>query len=161
MNVLINQLIGTFIINMTRISRRILKENLLLKLHSLFFEIMSQYSSKESFLELIDDILSPTEKIMLTKRVAIIYLLIKGVDYRDIANVLKVSTGTVVLYAAKFYKRDSKIVKMIKTMLKKEKFFNFLEDVFADLSIQPGLKIGDWQRYWNHKRRQQERKILP
>lgn len=122
---------------------------------------MSQYNNKENFLSLIEDILSPTEKIMITKRVAIIYLLIKGVDYRDISEVLKVSTGTVVLYAAKFYKKDSKLVDMIQTMLKKEKFFNFLEDIFAGLTIQPGVKIGDWQRYWDHKRRQQEREILP
>ena len=90
---------------MTRISKRILKERVLLKLYSLFFEIMSQYNNKENFLSLIEDILSPTEKIMITKRVAVIYLLIKGVDYRDISEVLKVSTGTVVLYAAKFYKK--------------------------------------------------------
>ena len=146
---------------MTRISKRILKERVLLKLYSLFFEIMSQYNNKENFLSLIEDILSPTKKIMITKRVAVIYLLIKGVDYRDISEVLKVSTGTVVLYAAKFYKKDSKLVNMIQSMLKKEKFFNFLEDIFAGLTIQPGIKIGDWQRHWDHKRHQQERKILP
>ena len=145
---------------MTRISKRVLKEEVLLKLYRLFFEVISQYNNQENFLNLIDDILSPTEKIMLTKRVAIIYLLIKGVSYRDISEALKVSTGTVVLYAAKFYKKDSQLVGMIKKMLKKEKFFNFLEDIFAGLTIQPGVKIGDWQRYWDHKRGQQERKVL-
>src|SRR3989344_8235017 len=137
---------------MTRISKRVLKEEVLLKLYRLFFEVISQYNNQENFLNLIDDILSPTEKIMLTKRVAIIYLLIKGVSYRDISEALKVSTGTVVLYAAKFYKKDSQLVNMIQSMLKKEKFFNFLEDIFAGLTIQPGIKIGDWQRYWDHKR---------
>lgn len=110
---------------MTRISKRVLKEEVLLKLYRLFFEVISQYNSQENFLNLIDDILSPTEKIMLTKRVAIIYLLIKGVGYRDISEVLKVSTGTVVLYAAKFYKKNSKLVEMLQKMLKKEKINSY------------------------------------
>src|SRR3989344_6073169 len=120
---------------MTRISKRLLKERILVKLNSLFFEIMSKYNNKKSFLDVIEEILSPTEKIMLIKRISIIYLLIKGVDYRDISEVLKVSRGTVVLYASKFYKKDSKLVNMIQSMLKKEKFFNFLEDIFAGLTI--------------------------
>ena len=98
---------------------------------------------------------------MLKKRVAIIYLLIKEVSYRDICEVLKVSMSTVVSYATVFKKKESKVVLIIKSMLKNEELVNFLEDIFAGLFIQPGLKIGHWQRYWNHKRRQQDRKILP
>ncbi len=146
---------------MTRISKKFLSERVLLKLYRLFFEVMTKYQNKDQFFEIFDDILSPTEKIMLTKRVAIIYLLIKGVDYRDICDVLKVSMSTVVTYAAIFYKRDSKVVATIRNMLKKEKALNFLDDIFCGLFIQPGVKIGHWQMYWDHKRRQQERKVLP
>ena len=146
---------------MTRISKRLLSKNILLQLYRLFFEVTRRYRNSIEFFDILDDVLSPTEKIMLTKRVAIIYLLIKEVSYRDICEVLKVSMSTVVSYATVFKKKESKVVLIIKSMLKNEELVNFLEDIFAGLFIQPGLKIGHWQRYWNHKRRQQDRKILP
>ena len=58
---------------------------------------------------------------MLAKRLAIIYLLIKRVDYRDIADTLKVSTATILFYATTFYKRNSRVVNIINKMLKKKR----------------------------------------
>lgn len=162
MSVSINRLIesSSLLLTMTRISKRHLNREILLKLYRLFFEVLSRYQTRNEFFDIFDDILSPTEKIMLTKRVAIIYLLIKGVDYRDICETLKVSMSTVVSYAAVFYKRDSKVVATIRNMLKKEKVLDFLDDVFSGLFIQPGFKLGHWELYWNHKKRQQDRKVL-
>ncbi len=146
---------------MARISKKYINEQILIKLYRLFFEVISRFKDKDNFVEIIDEILSPTEKIMIAKRIGIIYLLIKKVDYRDIAEVLKVSTATVFYYAIHFDKKESKLVNMIKTMLVKEKVLGFLDDILSDIFIQPGLKIGHWQKYWDHKRKQNERKILP
>jgi len=146
---------------MVRNSKHPLSEEVLLKMYRLFFEIFSRFDNQENFLNLITDIFTPAEKIMVAKRVGIIYLLIKKVDYRDIAEVLKVSTSTITHYAYLFNNKNSKVVEIIKNQLIKENVLNFLDDFFADLFIQPGIKIGHWQSYWDHKRKQETRKILP
>ncbi|MBI4226527.1 hypothetical protein HY612_05445, partial [Candidatus Roizmanbacteria bacterium] len=86
--------------------------------------------------------------------------LIKGLDYRTIADTLKVSPATVVTYGLLFHKRQTKLVEIIKNMLLKEKALGFLEDLFAELFIQPGLKIGHHQLKWEHKKRKREREVL-
>ncbi len=146
---------------MARISKKYLSEKILLKLYRLFFEIISRFENQENFAKIIDDILSPTEKIMIAKRIGIIYLLIKKVDYRDIAELLKVSTATVYHYAIHFYKKESELIDVLQIMLMKEKVLGFLDDLLADVLIQPGVKIGHWQSYWDHKRKQEHRKTLP
>jgi len=145
---------------MTRISKKPVNEKLLSKIYKLFYEVFSRYEGQEDFFSIIDDILSPTEKIMLSKRLAMIYLLIKKVDYRDITETLKVSAATVTFYSSMFYKKDSKVVNIISNMLKKEKVLYYLDDFFADIMIHPGIHKGDWQSYWDHKRKQENRKIL-
>lgn len=145
---------------MPRVSKTPVSKELLAKTFRLFYEVFSSNSDQDDFLLMIDDLLSPSEKIMLSKRLAIIYLLIKGVDYRDIMKTLKVSSSTVVFYASTFLKRSSKVRNIIESMLKKEKVLNFLDDFFADIMIHPGIYKGDWQMYWDHKRKQENRKIL-
>lgn len=145
---------------MPRVSKIPVSDELLSKTYKLFYEVFSRNKGQDDFLLIIDDILSSSEKIMLSKRLAIIYLLIKGVDYRDIMNTLKVSSATVVYYTSTFLKRSSKIRSIIENMLKKEKVLNFLDDFFADIMIHPGVYKGHWQMYWDHKRKQENRKIL-
>jgi len=145
---------------MARISKKQVDKKLLTKIYKLFYEVFSRYEGQEDFLLIMDDILSPTEKIMLAKRLAIIYLLIKKVDYRDIADTLKVSTATILFYATTFYKRNSRVVNIINKMLKKEKALNFLDDFFASFMIHPGVYIGHWQLYRDHQRKQEDRKTL-
>lgn len=146
---------------MARISKRPVSEDILIRMYKLFFEIFSRFENQEHFLALMDDVFSPVEKIMIAKRVGIIYLLIKKVDYRDISDVLKVSTSTITHYALLFHDKNSRIVEIIKTQLMKENVLNFLDDLFSDLLIQPGIKIGHHQLKWEQKQRQQKRKTLP
>ncbi len=142
---------------MVRVSKFRLREEILIRLYQLFFEVMSRSAKKDLFFEIINEIFSPTEKIMMAKRITIIYLLIKGVDQVVIANTIKVSTGTVSKYAVMFYNKDTKLVKLIRRMIAKEKVLDFLDDVFADIFIQQGIKIGHWDLYWQHKRKKDRR----
>ena len=146
---------------MTRISKKYIKEEIIAKLYRLFFEIFSRSDDQHSFFMLIDDILSPSEKIMIAKRFGIIYLLIKGVDFRSISNILKVSTATVLFYSFTYKAKRVQTTKIIERMLKKEKVLNFLEYLFADLTIHPGIYIGHHQLKWKHEKRKENRKILP
>ncbi|MBI4225706.1 hypothetical protein HY612_01195 [Candidatus Roizmanbacteria bacterium] len=145
---------------MVHISRAKVPEKVLMRVYQLFFEVFSRSRSHDSFLELLDDILTPTEKIMLAKRIGMLYLLIKEVDQSVISDILKVSTSTVSIYSVLFYKRDTKVVKIIKDMLVKEKVLDFMEDIFAGLWIQPGLKKGHYKLKWEYEQGKRERKYL-
>ena len=62
---------------MTRISRYKLKERVYEKMFQLLFEVMTSSREKHEFNKLLKDILSPTERIMIAKRVVLLYLLLQ------------------------------------------------------------------------------------
>jgi uncharacterized protein YerC len=134
---------------MTRISRFPLNEKVLEKLFDLFFEIVGRKKNKEEFLKTIYDLLSPVERIMIAKRIAIIYLLLKKIDYVTICDVLKVSPSTVAKFNLLMEKSDG-IVPAFKEILTNEKVKIFLEDLFLAL-YGPGTPGVDWHSAWKDK----------
>ena len=134
---------------MVRNSRFELSEELLEKLFDLFFEIVGNKSSKNEFKKIFVDLLTPAERIMLAKRVAIIYLLMKKIEYYNICDRLKVSPTTVAKYALLMEKSEG-IVPTFKEIVKIDKVKIFLEEVFNNI-FAPG-KIGvNWKIAWENK----------
>lgn len=145
---------------MVNLSKIQIDDRKLVKVYQLMFEILNEADDKDDFLGIIKDILSPPEQLMVAKRIAIIYLLLKGIDHTAIARYLKSSRATVAKFSLLFYDKESKLISVIGKLLNQEKISNFFEDLFADIFIKPGLKIGHWQMHWDHKRRQSERKMI-
>ncbi len=145
---------------MVHLSRKPIDKTKLIKLYQLLFEITSSTHDKDEFIELVKDILSSSEQIMVAKRIAIIYLLMKGLDQTIIAEYLGVSRATVAKFCLLFAEKESQLIAIITSVLRKEKISHFFEDLFADIFIQPGVKLGHWKSYWQHKQRQDERKML-
>ncbi len=145
---------------MVHLSRFPVDNRKLIKVFNLLFTIINSTNDQNEFLFLIKDIISPSEQIMIAKRIAIVYLLMKGVNSRDIVEYLKVSKSTISKFSLLFYKKDTALISTIKQLLKKENISNFFDDLISDLFTQPGIKIGHWQRYWEHKKRQEERKMI-
>jgi len=142
---------------MVNISKKKLSSETLEKIFRLFLEVMSRSLDSGEFLECANEIFSPSEKIMMAKRITIIYLLVKGIDQLTVADVLKVSTATVAKFAMLNFKQESRLIELMKSMMKKEKVLNFLEDLVTDLFIQPGIKMGHHKLYWEHQRKKQMR----
>src|SRR3989338_7063210 len=94
---------------MTQISKYEIKEQVLDRLQCLFFDVIAKQNSKANFLALLCELLSPTEKIMLFKRIDIIYLLKKGVAIDRICKALHMSTSTVAQYILRFRHKKSLI----------------------------------------------------
>ncbi len=145
---------------MVHLSKRKLEKTDLIKLFKLFYEILNKSEDADDFLELAKDVLSPPEQIMIAKRIAIIYLLIKKVGTKDIVDYLKVSGSTVTKFNLLFWEKESRIIKVFKQTIRREKVKNMLTDILADFYIQPGLKIGHHQMAWEHKKRKEERKMI-
>lgn len=145
---------------MVNLSKIQIDDKKLVKVYQLMFEILNESDNKDDFLGIIKDILSPPEQLMVAKRIAIIYLLLKGVDHTTIAKYLKSSRATVAKFSLLFYDKETKLIGIIGELLNKEDISHFFEDLFEDIFIKPGLKIGHWQMHWDHKRRQTEREMI-
>lgn len=134
---------------MIRISYFKIKQEDYKKIFSIFYKVLGETEDKEEFSRILIDLLTPAERIMLIKRIAVIYLLLKDIDYLTICKVLKVSNGTVSKY--RLLMEDSKgIVPVIKKMIKNEKVWLFFEEIFSQI-FYPG-KIGiNWSAAWEFK----------
>lgn len=141
---------------MTRISQFKVDDDILEKIFSLFFEVISKDKDEKEFQNIIHDLLSPAERIMIAKRVAIFYMLMKKLDYYNIAKSLKVSPSTI----AKFnlVKENSRgIISALKKTVRNEKIINFFEELILDLR-RPGKYGVNWKNAWEDKIAYEKRK---
>lgn len=134
---------------MVRVSYFRIKEDDYEKIFSIFYKVIGQTSSKEEFSKILFDLLTPAERIMIVKRIAIIYLLMKDIHYETICEVLKVSNGTVSKYKI-LMENSQGIVPVLKSMVKQEKIWLFFEDVFNQI-FHPGLPGVNWKSAWETK----------
>ena len=141
---------------MARISRIPLKNEILEKVFELFFEVVGKKSNIKEFKTTVFEILSPVERIMIAKRVAIVYLLLKGIDQRNIAKVLKVSTDTVSKFALLMEKSDG-VVPSFQKILTNDKILDFLDKMF-DALFPPGTYGTNWKTAWERRKRISYRK---
>ena len=135
--------------SMTRISQYPINSNLSTKLFDLFFEVVGKKNNSEEFKNTIIDLLSPTERIMIAKRIAIIYLLLKKVDYITIADVLKVSSSTIGKFQL-IIENSVGIVPTFKKLLRNERISQFLEEIYLAFR-GPGVPGVNWSSAWKQK----------
>src|SRR3989344_8924084 len=128
---------------MARISRIRLKDEILEKVFEWFFEIVGRKSNIKDFKNTIFEVLSPVERIMIAKRVAIVYLLLKGIDQRNISRVLKVSTATVSKYSI-YMEKSTGVVPSFQKILTNDKILDFLDKMF-DALFPPGTYGTNWK----------------
>ncbi len=80
---------------MSQVSRSRLNPEVYKHIFSIFHSVLIQVKNSKQADLLISDLLTPTEKIMIAKRLAIAYMLERNFDYQTISLTLKVSTATV------------------------------------------------------------------
>jgi len=115
---------------MPQVSKRILDSKVEAKIKNTLLDAVSQVRSREDVSAFVNDLLSPVEKTMLSKRLAIAILINRGWEYPAICNFLKVSSGTVAKISI-LIKHKSAYVRTIKKLEETEAGREF----FADLAI--------------------------
>jgi len=136
---------------MAQVSRYPLKKEVEEKIFEILLKTIADLKKPEEVNEFLEDFLSPVEKIMLAKRLAIAILLAKGYDYRGIREVLKVTPGTVaevnlkLKYGGKGYKR------VVEKFLREEKIEKLFEKIDEALSQTFPPKGKNWKE-WARKR---------
>jgi len=142
---------------MPQVSRWQLSPKIEKTIFDLFIKALAKIREEKEVEAFINDFFTPTERVMLAKRFAIIYLLDKGVGIREIANLIKVSTSTVSRINIWFKRGGESYRKLIrKIAIQKE-----LEKIFADAfkSIyyaSPLPPKTSWKTWYRGKRRWQK-----
>lgn len=122
---------------MTKVSRRFLNKELENHIFELFLKTIIDIKTVDDARAFIEDLLSPTERIMLIKRLAIAVLLTKGYTYDDIDDTLKVSRSTIMnvsiwLKHGRSGYRNA-VNKIVQTQ-KRQEFIDKIEEILLQLS---------------------------
>jgi len=123
---------------MTKISRRFLNKELENYIFELFLNTIVEIRNSDDARNFIEDLLSPTERIMLIKRLAIAVLLTKGYTYDDIDDTLKVSRSTIMNVSIWLKNGKSGYTKAVKKILetqKRKEFIDKIEEILLRMSL--------------------------
>lgn len=145
------------------VSKRVLNEELQSKIFNVFIKTLVDLKYEDEVKDFLEDLLSPTEKIMLVKRLAIAILLSKGYTYEAIDNILKVSRPTInrVSFALRYGKSGyQKAISKIVRQEKREEFIDKIEEILIQLSPPKAYGSPAYERKREagkalHKRRRQ------
>ncbi|MCL4360180.1 trp operon repressor [Patescibacteria group bacterium] len=80
---------------MTQISRKPLHAATQKRIYEIFVDVVRDVRTASEVSSLLEDFFTPTERVMLPKRLCIAFLLLKGYDHRTIAAYLNVSFTTI------------------------------------------------------------------
>lgn len=145
---------------MTQVSKRFMNKKVEERILDLFWTSLSSLSTKQEVALFLNDLLTRTEKIMLSKRLAIAFMLMKGHNYPIINDRLKVSDATIwnvktnLALSGKGYKMA---IEQIMNKEKWEKFWQDLDNFFEEiLPPRYGTNWKEARRKQWEKRRQRE-----
>ncbi|MFH1841063.1 MAG: Trp family transcriptional regulator [Candidatus Shapirobacteria bacterium] len=114
---------------MTQVSRRPLAVEIEKRIFDLFLEAVATATTKDRVEDFLGALLSPTEKVMLAKRLAIAFLLFKNYDQRTISRWLKVSLTTVSKVSLTLGHSQSGYWPVIDKIVKSEKMADFWQKI--------------------------------
>lgn len=149
---------------MAQISKYPISKEVADRIFEVFLKTFVEIKSKEDADQFISDFLTPTEKIVLAKRLAIAFLLEKGCDYQTIQKIIKVSAPTIAsVNTARKYGNNS-YKKIISKIISEEKLMDFFDEAIQKiLSIpaQGGKGSGVWRYLKEEHNKQKRRKRKP
>lgn len=134
---------------MTQVSRIPLGKDIQNRIFSIFLTSFQKARSSSEIKEFIDDLLSPTEQIMLAKRISIAFLLSKGYNQRTISQILKVSSTTVNKISLRFKYGGNGYHQVIREIINQEKIGEFIQkidDFISDLVPPKGRDWSQWRK---------------
>lgn len=105
---------------MTPVSRRLLSKQIKYDLINEFWFVLGRLNRSEIEL-FLKDILSPTEIIILSKRIEILKQLRKKYDYSNIRDSIKVTDSTIAKVSEKLQKANENFIKILDYLIRDEK----------------------------------------
>lgn len=132
---------------MSQVSKNQLNSKIYTRIFSLFPQFLSRMINRGKLNIFVDEFFSSTEKIVIAKRVAIAYLLVKGYTYDIICSKLKVSHGTVAKVSTLLHANDRSIISELESMAKEEVFIEFINAIGYQVETLLPPKGRNWSKW--------------
>ena len=142
---------------MSQVSKYPISKPVADRIFKIFATALVGISKKSEVEQFLDDLLSPIERIMLVKRLAIAFLLEKGYDQRTISRILRVSLPTIVSvnHARRYGSRGYTTV--VNRILKEEHLDDMITKLGITLVSLPA-KSGKGSGTWRYLKQELEKK---
>jgi len=114
---------------MPQVSKHKVTKDIEKRMYEVFWNSIAGLKKSKEVEEFFSELLTPTEKIMLAKRLSIAILLLKGYEYRSISGLLKVSYATISRVSGWLRYSGEGYRKVVEKMLRREAWKEFLEGV--------------------------------
>lgn len=114
---------------MTKVSRIPLKKETWDKVFGLFIDTLTNITDGDKLRSFVNDFFSPSERIMLSKRLAAAVLLAKGHSYESVRNKLKLSPPTIAKISSKVKYEGKGLNLVLGEVFKKQAKFVFTEEI--------------------------------
>jgi len=144
---------------MIHISRRPIKPEVLERVFGLIFVMLGRRRDKGEFETVITALFSKTEKIMIGKRLAVYFLLVKNIAWTDIVDTLKVSVS-LISKCAMTLQNNAAFERVVIAMAKHDIFIVQMEDLINSLIANPGYSLSNWKNAWRRKKDTQRKKNI-
>ncbi|MEK7470886.1 MAG: Trp family transcriptional regulator [Patescibacteria group bacterium] len=144
---------------MTQVSKHFMSPVIEEKVYRVFIESVKNTKSSSEVVDFLNDLLSPVEKIMMAKRVAVAFLLLENkYTYVQISKTLKVSKGTIAKIHAVFALQGKGYKKILGDILKRKVAKSALSELLDILTPLPpkGANIGEWKKSKREKKWKRE-----
>lgn len=148
---------------MTQVSKYPISNKIYERIVEIFFKSLTEIKTNEESKQFVRELLTPTEQIMLAKRLAIAFLLEKDYDFRAISKILRVSLTTVARvnlarkYGGEGYRR------MMKKLLHEEQVNDFLlkaAETLTGMVGQGGKGSGGWRYLHQELKKKRREKVF-
>lgn len=146
---------------MTQVSKYPITDNVYQRILDIFFKSLVEIKTGDEAKQFIKDFLSPAEQIMLSKRLAIAFLLEKKYEFREISRILRVSLSTVAKVSMMRKYGGEGYQKIINKILKEEQVKDFLAKVGESLTEVMGKGKGSGTWRYLHQELKTKRQAKP
>jgi len=144
---------------MPQVSKVPLKPEYYQRIFELLSSSISKLNSQTKVQNFFQDFFTPTEKIMFAKRISIAYLLARKYNYRDISQILKVSTATVSTVANR-YNNAGEFRGAISKLVRDQNFERSWSKLL-EVSIGTLSSVSRKTSVWKELDRENRKKIKP
>ncbi len=140
--------------DMAQVSKNRVRADVYSRMYEIFLDAIADVRSRRDVDAFVGDFLTPTERIMLPKRLAIAYLLMKGYEQRLISQYLKVSFTTITRVSNQLRVSGSGYRKVIAKIFADENLVEFLEkidDEMVKLVGPAGPGSSNWSQWYKDR----------
>lgn len=134
---------------MAQISKYPIPKSVADRIFDVFIKSISNANGTKEAQSLAYDLFTPVERIMLAKRLAVAFLLLKGYSHREICRIIRVSLGMIAGVNEKVKYGNSGYKTILEKIARKEALEDFFEGIIEGLVSIParGTKGGGAWRY--------------